>query len=65
MSPQGNRVSRFLQKLGLNEDIAFESLDPDGYDHVILPDRQRVAIIGNAALREWRLNRRSRWTHLR
>ena len=41
---KGDRVWRFLQKLNLNEDIAFESLDPDGYDHVILPDRKRVAI---------------------
>ncbi|MEO8362594.1 MAG: NAD(P)-binding protein, partial [Vicinamibacteria bacterium] len=41
---QGDRVWRFLQKLNLNEDIVFEPLDPDGYDHVILPDRKRVAI---------------------
>jgi all-trans-retinol 13,14-reductase len=41
---QGDRVWRFLQKLGLHEDIAFEPLDPDGYDHVILPDGKRVAI---------------------
>lgn len=41
---QGDRVWRFLRKLGLDEDIVFESLHPDGYDHVILPDRKRVAI---------------------
>lgn len=41
---EGDRVWRFLEKLGLNQDIAFDALDPDGYDHVILPDGKRVAI---------------------
>jgi all-trans-retinol 13,14-reductase len=41
---EGDRVWRFLKKLKLQDDIAFDSLDPDGYDHVILPDRKRVAI---------------------
>ena len=41
---QGQRVWNFLKKLGLEEDITFESFEADGYDHVILPDRQRVKI---------------------
>jgi phytoene dehydrogenase-like protein len=41
---KGDRIWRFLDKLGLTEDIVFEPLDPDGYDHVILPDGKRVAI---------------------
>lgn len=40
----GEKVTRLLDKLGLSQDILFEKLDPDGYDHVILPDRKRVAI---------------------
>lgn len=40
----GETVWRFLHKLDLHEDILFEKLDPDGYDHVLLPDKQRVAI---------------------
>ncbi|MBT9588079.1 NAD(P)/FAD-dependent oxidoreductase [bacterium] len=41
---RGDKVWRFLERLGLHEDIRFELLDPNGYDHVILPDRKRVAI---------------------
>ncbi|MCA9794831.1 MAG: NAD(P)/FAD-dependent oxidoreductase [Candidatus Eremiobacteraeota bacterium] len=41
---RGDRVWRFLEKLGLEEDILFEPLDPEGYDHIILPDRKRVKI---------------------
>jgi|CXWL01.1.fsa_nt_gi phytoene dehydrogenase-like protein len=41
---QGDRVWHFLKKLGLHDDITFEALDKDGYDHVILPDGKRVAI---------------------
>jgi phytoene dehydrogenase-like protein len=41
---RGDRIWRFLEKLGLHEEIAFEPLDPDGYDHVILPDGRRVRI---------------------
>lgn len=41
---KGDRVWRFLEKLGLEDDIRFDALDTDGYDHVILPDRKRVAI---------------------
>ncbi len=40
----GEKVASLLDKLGLSGDIRFEPLDPDGYDHVILPDRKRVAI---------------------
>ncbi len=41
---RGQRIWRFLEKLGLEQEILFEPLDPLGYDHVILPDRRRVAI---------------------
>lgn len=41
---RGDKVWHFLRKLGLDEDIQFELLDSNGYDHVILPDRQRVTI---------------------
>lgn len=41
---KGDRIWRFLDKLKLTEDIAFDPLDTDGYDHVILPDGKRVAI---------------------
>jgi phytoene dehydrogenase-like protein len=41
---RGERVWQFLQKLGLEDDITFERLDPDGYDHVVLPDGKRVTI---------------------
>lgn len=41
---QGERVWRFLKKLGLEKDITFEKFESDGYDHVILPDRRRVKI---------------------
>ena len=34
----------FCRNSNLNVDIAFESLDPDGCDHVILPDRKNAAI---------------------
>lgn len=40
----GEQVTRFLERVGLDQDIVFDRLDPDGYDHIILPDRQRVRI---------------------
>lgn len=40
----GDKVWSFLAKLGLQNDIEFELLDADGYDHVILPDHKRVKI---------------------
>lgn len=41
---RGERVRVLLEKLGLQDDILFEPLDPDGYDHVICPGGQRVRI---------------------
>jgi len=41
---RGERVTRLLEKLGLKDDVLFEPLDPDGYDHVICPDGRRVRI---------------------
>ncbi len=40
----GERVTRLLEKLGLQNEVTFEPLDPAGYDHVILPNRRRVRI---------------------
>ncbi|MGE0711499.1 MAG: phytoene desaturase family protein [Planctomycetota bacterium] len=40
----GTPVYEFLRKLGLEREITWELLDPDGYDHMILPDGQRVRI---------------------
>lgn len=41
---KNERIWRFLKKLGLEEDITFEPLDPEGYDHAVLPDGKRVRI---------------------
>lgn len=38
----GDKVDSFLRKIGLRQEILFQSLDRDGYDQVVLPDRQRV-----------------------
>lgn len=40
----GERIDRFLKKIGEHETIEFTRLDPDGYDHVVLPDGSRVRI---------------------
>lgn len=40
----GQRIDRFLRKLGLESEITFEPLDPAGYDHVVLPGGRRVLI---------------------
>lgn len=34
---EGRMVARFLEKLGLREEIAFVTLDPNGYDHMRIP----------------------------
>lgn len=41
---QGDKVHSFLKKIGLENDILFDPLESDGYDHIILPDHQRVKI---------------------
>jgi all-trans-retinol 13,14-reductase len=41
---QGDQVHSFFSKLGLQDDILFDPLESDGYDHVLLPDRRRVKI---------------------
>lgn len=33
----GDTVYEFLKKLNLHKDILFEQLDPDGYDHMVVP----------------------------
>jgi len=40
----GQRVYEFLRKIGLEEEITFNSLDPDGFDQVVLPDGKRIKI---------------------
>lgn len=40
----GGRIYEFLRKIGLERDITFEPLDPDGYDRISLPDGKRVFI---------------------
>lgn len=41
---RGGKIYEFLKRIGLENDITFELLDPDGYDHVVLPDGKRVRI---------------------
>jgi all-trans-retinol 13,14-reductase len=41
---KGGRVREFLKHVGLEEDIRFDLLDPEGYDHAIMPDGKRVRI---------------------
>ncbi len=40
----GGRIYEFLKRIGLERDITFELFDPQGYDHVALPDGKRVRI---------------------
>lgn len=40
----GGKITRFLEKIGLDTDITFELYDPDGYDHMSLPDGKIVGI---------------------
>lgn len=41
---RGGKIHEFLKRIGLENDITFELLDADGYDHVALPDGKRVKI---------------------
>lgn len=34
---EGQTVHRVLQKLGLEKRVTFEQLDPDGFDHMVIP----------------------------
>lgn len=40
----GGKVYEFLKKIGLEKDITFELYDPEGYDHMVMPDGKRVKI---------------------
>ncbi len=40
----GDTVYEFLKKIGLEKEIEFELFDPEGYDHMVLPDGKRVKI---------------------
>ncbi len=40
----GGRIYEFLKKIGLEKEITFELFDPDGYDHMVMPDGKRVKI---------------------
>lgn len=40
----GGYIYEFVKKLGLDNEITFELMDPNGYDHMVLPDGKRVPI---------------------
>lgn len=40
----GQVIHQFLKHLGLEKDITFKALAPDGYDQVVLPDGKRIKI---------------------
>ena len=41
---KGGSVYEFLKKIGLEEEIQFDLFDPQGYDHMIMPDGIRVKV---------------------
>jgi all-trans-retinol 13,14-reductase len=41
---KGGSVYEFLQRIGLEEEIQFDLFDPQGYDHMIMPDGIRVKV---------------------
>jgi len=40
----GGRIYEFVKRIGLQDDLKFNLLDPDGYDRVVLPDGKAVLI---------------------
>ncbi len=40
----GGKIYEFLKHIGLEKDITWEKYDPEGYDHMIMPDGRRVKI---------------------
>jgi all-trans-retinol 13,14-reductase len=40
----GQPIFEFLRRIGLEEDIKFLPHDPEGYDHMVMPDGKRVKI---------------------
>lgn len=40
----GGKIYEFLKKIGLEKDITFELYDPEGYDHMVMPDGKTVNI---------------------
>ncbi len=40
----GGKIYEFLKRIGLEKDITFELFDPEGYDHMVMPDGKRVKI---------------------
>jgi phytoene dehydrogenase-like protein len=40
----GGKIYEFLKKIGLENDITFELYDPEGYDHMVMPDGKMVKI---------------------
>ena len=40
----GGRIYEFLKHVGLEKDITFELFSKDGYDHMVMPDGNRVKI---------------------
>ena len=41
---EGGRIYEFLKRLGLEKEITFDLFDKQGYDHMVMPDGQRVKI---------------------
>ncbi len=41
---KGDIIYEFLKKIGLEKDITFELLGPDGYDRMVMPDGKKVMI---------------------
>ncbi len=41
---KGGKIYEFLKRIGLEKDITFHLMDPDGYDHMVMPDGKRVKI---------------------
>jgi all-trans-retinol 13,14-reductase len=41
---KGGGVYEFLKRIGLEEEIQFDLFDPQGYDHMIMPDGIRVKV---------------------
>lgn len=40
----GGKIYEFLKKLGLEKEVTFEHYDPEGYDHMVMPDGKRVKV---------------------
>jgi phytoene dehydrogenase-like protein len=41
---EGGKMWHFLKKLGLEKEVTWNLYDPEGYDHMVMPDGKRVRI---------------------